>query len=565
MKKLLAVFTIAVMFIFCFSMTAFAEVIVTVTSAKVNLRSGPATSFDKVGLALLNDEYKVLNEQDGWYQIVFPNEQSESAWIISDYVKASKNDILPKSISAQTTGVNVRQGAGTEHNRLGQLEFGEKYAVIGESGYWYEIRFTQEQNAFVAKWLCLTWEEEITFPGEDIPDEPLPPADNPFDKAGHLKQGMVNTDDLNLRAGPSTSTDILASLPLGTAVAIKERADENWFSVITQSGQEGFVYSEYIDLANTSSSIETGKIFSSLTWDENAATVGVMELSVAESSYGVHITITADIDIVYRMEEIENGYLFISDMSFSGASGTLNNITWKLSGNHYNRLSITSENGIFYRIEESNNKQQIDIIVSAYPVLGKIIYIDPGHSVVNKGILDPGAIGPNGTKENVVVLAISQKVKDILEKNGATVYLTHEGRSTLTRPERCSLANNIGADIFVSIHANSSTSRSPKGTSVYTYAPKSNTAYDREKRMLLGENILQSILDYTGLKNLGLKETGFDVLVFTKMPAVLVETAFISNPEEEKLLADPEWQQLMAEAIANGICEYFYALDKETK
>jgi len=262
------------------------------------------------------------------------------------------------------------------------------------------------------------------------------------------------------------------------------------------------------------------------------------------------------------MEESESGYTFISDMSFFGTSGTLNGITWKLSGNHFNRMSITAENGIFYRIEESNNKQQIDIIVSAYPVLGKIIYIDPGHSVINKGILDPGAIGKGGTKENVVVLAISQKVKDILEKNGATVYLTHEGQSTLTRPERCSLANNIGADIFVSIHANSSTSSSPRGTSVYTYAPKGNASYDREKRMLLSESILQSILDYTGLKNQGLRESGFDVLVFTKMPAVLVETAFISNPEEEKLLADPEWQQLMAEAIANGICEYFYALDE---
>ena len=567
MKKLFTIFFAALIFIFSFSYQAFAEMIITVTSAKVNVRSGPDTSYDKLGLVTEGEVFTVINEENGWYQIVYPTENAESAWIIDDYVALSQNDTLPASVSAQTTNVNIRSGPGTEYTWLGQLEYGTKYAVVGEQGYWYEIRYTQEQNVFVAKWLCLTWDDVITFhedPSEPDPgDNPPVPVENPYDKAGYLKHGTVNTDDLNLRVGSSTSTDIITSLSVGSKVAIYERDNDDWFYVVAENGQTGYVYADYIDIDNTASSVAAGGMISLPSWDENGSTVGVMNLSVTESSYGVQFTITADTDIVYKIEQTENGYDFVSDMSFYGASGTLNGISWLLGGNTYNRMSISSENGIFYRIEGSNNQKQIDIFVSAYPVLGKIIYLDPGHSVWNNGVLDPGAIGPNGTRENIVVLAIAQKLKTILESYGATVYLTHEGESTLTRPERCSLANNAGADIFVSIHANSSTSSTPNGTTVYTYAPEGNGNYDRNLRMLLSQTILQSILEYTGLYNYGVRETGFDVLVYTKMPAVLIETAFISNPEEEMKLADPTFQQLMAQAIAEGICDYFYQLDNK--
>lgn len=557
-KALIAV--CALLLVFCCSFTAMAESIVTVNAAKVNVRAGAGTDFDKLGSALAGESYIALREADGWYQIVFAGAEDAEAWISADYVKLSHNEELPASVSPIDTGINVRSGAGTSYEWLGQLSFGQKYTVLGESGFWYEISFAAGKRSYVAKWLCSRYE---ALPKPPVVEPPVveppvvepPVTPNAYAAAAALKHGKVNTEKLNLRQANSTTSESLGLLDYGTAVAIYERSGE-WYKVVTEKGALGYVFAAYISLDNSYISLQKGAVVQPPKWDEGAATCGIMQLKVNEYGAGVHILITSDKGIAYRLEEGSDTLSFISDMSFSGASGSIGGIEWKLAGESYNRLNITAK-GLEYSLTESADKHTVEILVSSYKLLDKIIYIDPGHSVWYNGVLDPGAVGKNGTKESEVVYAISLKLKSVLESYGATVYLTHNGQTKLSRPERCALANDMGADLFICIHANASTDRRVKGTMVYTYAPSGKGNYDRTGRLSLANNILQSIVDNLSLRNYGVLENGFDVLTYTKMPAVLIETAFISNEEEEAKLKNAAWQQEMAQAIAKGICAYF--------
>lgn len=176
------------------------------------------------------------------------------------------------------------------------------------------------------------------------------------------------------------------------------------------------------------------------------------------------------------------------------------------------------------------------------------IIIDPGH-----GGSDPGAVGLAGTREAEVNLSVSLKLKTILEQASFTVLMTREGdydvggRLATAVEElqaRCHIANQAGADLFVSIHCNAAESRSARGVETWYYQMGEFAA------------AVQSCLSCLGLVNRGIKQGNFYVLKHTRMPAVLVELGFLSNPDEELLLGGKEFQRQAAEAIAAGIRAY---------
>lgn len=181
------------------------------------------------------------------------------------------------------------------------------------------------------------------------------------------------------------------------------------------------------------------------------------------------------------------------------------------------------------------------------------VCIDPGH-----GGFDPGAIGPHGTREKDVTLAIGLKVKELLENNGMAVVMTRlgdyaPGRATEVKADlknRAAIANSSNADIFVSIHINSAPVRTASGCECYIY--RRGGAAEK-----LAVAIQKNIVAETGLADRGVKTANFYVLRGTKMPAVLGETGFISNPVEELKLKDPQFQLKIAKGYAKGICQYF--------
>ncbi|MGB9716663.1 MAG: N-acetylmuramoyl-L-alanine amidase [Thermodesulfovibrionales bacterium] len=223
------------------------------------------------------------------------------------------------------------------------------------------------------------------------------------------------------------------------------------------------------------------------------------------------------------------------------------------------------------------------------------IVIDPGH-----GGHDPGAIGPNGTREKDVVLDIALKLKKILLEDPLNeVFLTRDKDIFLPLEERTAIANNKNADLFISIHANANPSRRAKGIETYLLnwtndeeamrvaARENAISFKKMKEMnrqmdvlemikndLMRENkrdesiklahyiqrCMVSTVNKTGnrhrLLDHGVKQALFYVLFGAKMPSVLVEVSFISNPEEEKLLSSDTYRMHIAKAIAEGIAIY---------
>ena len=179
----------------------------------------------------------------------------------------------------------------------------------------------------------------------------------------------------------------------------------------------------------------------------------------------------------------------------------------------------------------------------------KKVCIDPGH-----GGTDSGAVGQNGTKEKDVVLQIGLLVKAALERNNIDVVMTRTAdiaSGKLVIADRCKIANSANVDYLVSIHANADGDRDDRtgfGTETWAYSTTS-VGYP------LAKAVQKELVAANGLADRGVKAKAWDILKGTKAPAILVETAFINNTAEEKLLTDAAFQRLTAEAIAKGIVQ----------
>ena len=175
---------------------------------------------------------------------------------------------------------------------------------------------------------------------------------------------------------------------------------------------------------------------------------------------------------------------------------------------------------------------------------GKVVVIvDPGH-----GGKDSGAIGIGGTREKDIVLPIGRKLAQILEQNGVQVLLTRSSDYFVTLPGRVDMAERAGADVFVSIHANSAGLDRPDVNGLETYY------YDTG--LSLARIVHSSILRSVNVKDRGVRKARFYVLRKSSMPSILVETGYMTGRQDIARLRSTWYQNQMAEAIANGILQF---------
>ncbi|AUU92245.1 MULTISPECIES: N-acetylmuramoyl-L-alanine amidase AmiA [Enterobacteriaceae] len=224
----------------------------------------------------------------------------------------------------------------------------------------------------------------------------------------------------------------------------------------------------------------------------------------------------------------------------------------------------------------------------------RIVMLDPGH-----GGIDTGAIGGNGSKEKHVVLAIAKIVRTILRNRGIDARLTRTGDTFIPLYDRVEIAHQHGADLFMSIHADGFTNPSAAGASVFALSNRGASSAmakylsDRENAaddlagkkakdkdhllqqvlfdlvqtdtiknsLTLGSHILRQIKPVHRLHSRNTEQAAFVVLKSPSIPSVLVETSFITNPQEEKLLGTTAFRQKIANAIADGIISYFNWFD----
>ena len=201
------------------------------------------------------------------------------------------------------------------------------------------------------------------------------------------------------------------------------------------------------------------------------------------------------------------------------------------------------------------------IETSGLSIASKTIIVDPGH-----GGFDPGKPGINGEDEKDLNLKISLKLRDYLEQAGAVVIMTRttdddvDGMDGIKykskdMAERKKLAE--GGDVLVSVHQNSFTQPSVRGAQTF-YSGQSSQG------KILAESIQKSIKEYVDRQNKreAKSNSNYYVLRATAIPAVIVECGFLTNPDEEKLLNNEEYQNQMAWGIYLGIVKYFEIANK---
>ncbi len=227
--------------------------------------------------------------------------------------------------------------------------------------------------------------------------------------------------------------------------------------------------------------------------------------------------------------------------------------------NNGDNNKATSQKGS--KVTTKSDKEELPLAIKAKSkfrtgggIKDKIITLDPGH-----GGSDPGAIGASGLKEKQITLEISMRVKELLEKEGANVYMTRTTDKDVYAPNasdraelqaRVNVAEKHNSDLFLSLHINSSVNKSVGGFSSYYYPKTDND-------LKIAKAIQDKFAKNFGVDNLGVRQANFYVVKRCSMPATLLEMCFISNPKEEKLMKSKWFQKKTARLIVEGVKNYF--------
>ncbi len=198
------------------------------------------------------------------------------------------------------------------------------------------------------------------------------------------------------------------------------------------------------------------------------------------------------------------------------------NDSYTISGNNHDGFIVT--------VERKAIARELDYLIC----------IDAGHA---------GSDGGADGGESIINLAVAKLVKQECERQGFTVLMTRDDNYFVSLDQRCVIANEAKADIFVSIHCNSATSSSASGTEVFYYSGT--------KSKNLANYVYNYMVDFVPTVERGVKYGNHQVTRETDMPAILCELAFLSNADDYAKLHDEECQKNWAEAICRGICKYY--------
>ncbi|MDO4542066.1 MAG: N-acetylmuramoyl-L-alanine amidase, partial [Bacillota bacterium] len=334
----------------------------------------------------------------------------------------------------------------------------------------------------------------------------------------------IPRDDFPVRSQPNDSSEPVTELSAGKLL-YPESITGSWYKVPFKNGVYGYVHQSYVTPKEAKGNV--------------AVFPGTyLFTSASENSEGL--------TVVSKNTEV----------TITGKDG------------EWCRVTVYGSNAVGY-IKEAQLSIPTKKIYSTTILGDKIIVVDPGHGsykTATATTLDSGAVGPSGIKEKDVNLKIAMALKSYLEADGATVIMTRTGDvGVLTLTDRAMIANNNNADLFISIHCNSSENSSAHGTETY-YSKVDEYAADIDSSLLsqrkaVASSVQNNLISQIQRNNRGVKTNNFTVITKTKMPSVLIETAFISNPTEEMMLNSSSFQNSAAKGCYLGILDYFTEIE----
>jgi N-acetylmuramoyl-L-alanine amidase len=478
--------------------------LVTVTAYDVNIRAEASTDSPCIGKANYGDSFPVVQSESGWYKIQYA--EGKTGWIHSSLVQEGTNanssaDPMTEVVEAATPDLHVRAGASTSYDVIASIDPGATYPLVQYSGDWIQIRLPGERTGWVARWLV------------HVTKEPAQKA-----ALGEKGKAVVNADVLNVRESPSPNATLVGTLEKNRILDVLE-SREGWVR-ISAGSLTGWVASDYLLSGNPpateakagSSSPETGE-----------GTVVITQESVLRNGPGT---------------QYEAIGLAHPPQSFPVVEQSGQWYKIKLANDAYAWIA-----GWIVQVKKPPRDQQPPSLDGL--LRGKTIVIDPGH-----GGLDVGAVGSHlGVYEKNLTLSLSRILYNKLLSTGAKVILTRDGDTYVSLGKRVAIAEEEQADLFLSIHFNTNEDPALRGSTVYYYSPNGK---DRE----IAEQVAARLARDLPIPCLGARFGDYYVLRENAQTAILVETAFLSSEEDERLASESDFQEKVAESLFQSLLSF---------
>ena len=551
---------------------------VVVNASDVYLREAAGTGSEAIGMAQKGYELIVLGTKtvDGreWYQVVDTN-GGDTMWIagwltvvaedqsnsttnpsagsiqIESTNSSTVNSMIGQTVDIVADGIKLRADTKTDAAVVGETQKGDSYTILAakkaEGTMWYQIRMKIGARA---------WISEQDIKNASLQNTPV---------STEVKVGseiIVNANSVNLRLAPVTgAVDSMVDKGVRfTVLAIVNINDADWYQVRTAEGNKVWIASWLTTAAATyENTLVTGN---------NASTgvfTGLELVSVEESGDKTVMKLLHGMGNAVNTLNISNTAvtLLLDNVYLNGSitgsyqNGPLEGIKAQTASDRTVRVALTVENGAYCVLDEEEDVLVITVYsqksTSSNVLANKLIVIDPGHGV------DPGAIGKVlGVTDAAVGLDVGLKLRDLFEAQGATVIMTRETDVRVALNDRPALANQVEADLFISIHGNAIDGRPDKnGIETYYYAPNTNAQLYAQS--VVRASLAQHISDGLGLttgRPSEVRRANYAVLRENNHPSVLVETGYLTNAEEEALLATDAYRQKLAEGIFIGVLNY---------
>lgn len=346
----------------------------------------------------------------------------------------------------------------------------------------------------------------------------------------------VYANSLNVRSEPAANAAITGSLANGAVVTVTEE-QHGWLKVRAGS-VSGWVAGYYLKRTSGAASAGTTSASSANTSVKTSSASSGTAV-VTASSLRIRGGPGTSYEVVGSLQSGNAVTILLRQGAWSRirtAGGTTGWVsTQYLAGGSVPNLSTAS----------SNAQKTSVIIRKSGTIRGKLIIVDPGH-----GGSDPGMLGTTyDTMEKDLTLQTSLYLRDYLTAKGARVELTRtRGDQKPALSRRVQIGTQLGADAFVSIHYNSSP-KNVSGTLTFFYSEQNDLRLARAIETRLGAGI--------GLRSNGLSFGDYHILRENPLPAALIELGFLSNPYDESIVRKAAYQRKAAQAIAEGLADYY--------
>lgn len=499
----------------------------------VRERASTKSSVKKQYLVGSVIDYKTFSAY--WYE-VFENGK-RIGFIHKNHVENAVAN--PKSHFGITlkSPTNVRARASTKAEILGTIPVRTIKEYKTFSAYWYEVSFTvngQKKTGYIHR-------------------------NHIKNSKNETLRGVANNSTTYIRTNPSTKSNPLTTVPIGTVLEYQVH-NLHWYKVSIKGKGIGYVHKKHVENAVMSQKTIRGVALNPKTYIREIASTksdpvtthraGTIFNYKTFSTYWYEVVLGNQVGYVHK-KHVENAKanqkadqgvarksktIIRTTPSTKSApvttysAGTL--IHYKTFNNHWNEVISVNGRSVSGFIHKNHIGNQ------------KVVFIDAGH-----GGPDSGAVG-NGLREKDITLDISKLVRDKLEAAGYTVVMSRTGDTFPSLSDRTNQANSVGADIFVSIHVNAG-----GGTGIETWMMSSGP--ESAKSKTLAENIQKEMYDQTKANNRGVKDGNLHVNRESKMPSALVEVGFIDTKSDADKLKQSSYKNKLATGIVNGIKKYF--------